>query len=135
MKSLPESIEVAVSSEQKPGVGFLIKLRLGVIRKNSYSYILGPTNSEGKAWITKNELLREANRTVELALMDYVPLEHNYSGEVEVKVMTESGIRKAIEAFEIYAPLEYPEGYIEKLNQALNKSINIENLEIYVKQM
>lgn len=134
MKNLPSAIEVIVTSDQNPREGVLIKLMLGMIRKNSYSYILGPTNSEGKAQIQKCELLSQADKSLELALMDYLPLESGYTGEIEAKVMNKKDIDKAIEAYEIYGPCKYPERYIEILKHAITESMPTKEIKVEINQ-
>lgn len=135
MKSLPEKIEVETLYKQKPEKGLLVKLTLATDRKNNYSLILGPTDASGKASITKKELINNANEIFEIALMDYVSLEQSYTGKVKLEVMNKTDIESAINAYEIYGSENYPEDYIDMLNQALSNSINSIEIELHVTQI
>ena len=132
MNPIPLKIEVVALIEKKPAKGILVKLLLLTKNKNDYSFIIGPTNSDGKASIEYNEIIDEANKTLELALMDYVSLSENYTGEFKTEVMNKTDIESAINAYEIYGAENYPEQYINNLKLALSNKINISEVKLSV---
>ena len=134
MNKVPESIEVTVTSGQEPRKGLLVQLVLGMSGKNDYSFLLGPTNSEGKTQIQKSYLLCEADRCLRLALMDYLPIESGYSGKIKAKVMDGADIKRAIEALDLYSPTESSEGRQEMLKNALAVADSLNGVVVEIKQ-
>ena len=123
------------SYKQEPEKGLLVKLTLVTDRKNNYSLIIGATDVFGKASITKEEIINNANETLELALMDYVSLEQSFTGEIQTAIMNKTDIESAIKAYETYGSENYPEGYINNLKQALSNLIGAREVELHVAQI
>ena len=134
LKSIPEAIEILALHEHKPVVDLLVMLRLSTNHKNNYSLILAPTDSSGRSSISKEDLINDAIKTADLALMDYVPLEESYTGEIQAKVMTKTDVEHAIKAYEIYGADHYPNDYINILNRMLLSTIDIKDVELLVTQ-
>ncbi len=134
MSIVPELIEIIVTSNDQPRSDLLVKLVLGMDRKNNYSYILGPTNSEGKTWISKSDLLNQSERCMKIALTDYVSIESGFSGEIYAIVMNKSDLKRAIEAIKLFGPEEYPAGHQEKLEKALTSVQNLDGVAVEIKQ-
>jgi len=88
--------------------------------KNSYTFIIGPTNIEGEAVLSKASIIMEAEEQRGLALMDYRPIENEFSGGISIRIMTEEDIRNALAAFKQFKEYsKYPEGYQQMLEAAL----------------
>jgi len=66
--------------------------------------------------------------------MDYVSLEENYSGKIKAEIMTETHIRRAIDACETYGTAMYPSEYRDTLQTALRNSNGIDGCEIQIIQ-
>ena len=129
---LPASIKISAKRKNESIGEALIHLTLCTNSKNNYSFIIGPTDSEGEVSISKNEIINRANNTLKLAIMDYDILEENFTGEIKAKTMNKTDIGNAFAAYEIYGKDNYPKNYIVKLNNALAASTELEDIELYV---
>ena len=129
---LPNSIKVSAKRKNEAIGEVLINITLYTNIKNNYSFIIGPTDSEGEASITKNEIINSANKTLELEIMDYSTLEEHFTGEIKAKIMNKTDIINAIEAYKIYGEDNYPKNYIINLNNALQKPTELQNIELNV---
>ena len=129
---LPEIIKACAKRNNESISEALIRLTLFTNSKNNYSFIIGPTDSKGEASITKNEIITSANRTLELAIMDYSIIEEHFTGEIKEKILTKADILYAIEVYEMYGEDNYPKNHIVKLNNALQASTEFKDIELNV---
>ena len=132
---LPDKIQCQVTVYNKPKEGILLKATFGVISKNSYSFIFGPTDKHGLASLHKSTVVHEAGKQLELAFMDYHPIESAFSGEISVHPMSEDDIKRALEGAKIFRDVfPFKEGYELMLQTALKKPL-LRNLAIDIKRI
>jgi hypothetical protein len=79
---LPQKIKCSVSADGVGIKGILIEARFGVSCKNVYTMIIGPTGNEGFAEITRHQIIEDANKQLDLALMDYQAIGDVFTGVV-----------------------------------------------------
>lgn len=102
-----------------------------VVRKNSYSFLFGPTGADGTASLDESTIMAEAEAQLGMAVMDYSPLVGAFSGKIAVKVMSQPDIRKAIDAFNLFQKhIDYPHGYRNMLESALHTPLLAESAAI-----
>lgn len=136
MTQIPDYITCQASLDGQPAEGILISARFGVTHKNAYFFLLGPTSNEGIAVLSKDEIIKKAKKELELAIMDYVPLESAFNGDITLKPMSREDIEKAIDAYNIYK--EYAactKGYRQSLQQALENNVLSKIESVVVKEL
>jgi hypothetical protein len=132
-KPLPDAIYCTVTLSSLPVPEMLIKATFETTYKNDYSFILVPTDNEGRTTLLKSQIISEASQQLRLAIMDYGPIEGCFSGIVGLRIMDEQDIRKALEAYDIFkSNFNFPADYQEALQKSIIKvqKINMEMLTI-----
>ena len=100
--SLPAKIECQVLLKGEPFQGALLVAVFSTKTKNPYSILIGPTNAEGSSIITRPAILEQAARHMDVALMDYDPIEGVFAGTIRIAVMDHADIEKALKAYQIF---------------------------------
>ena len=130
MNLLPEKIEVICSSDCTPTEGILLGLTMRTSQKNDYNFVFGPTDPTGKVVISKDEIVQQATKQLDLSLMDYFPIEDVYTGNFEINALSKAKLKSAIEAVNLFGRKNYPEGYLEKLQNAFALNVDVTNINI-----
>jgi hypothetical protein len=116
--SLPDRIHIEVSSRKQPLAGLLILTRIVMEEQNDYFGIFGPTDDLGFLTITRHELLGAAAITRDFYAAEYADPLTAFAGLVEVRVLDEAGIERALEAHDELKAYPYAEGYYAMLTSA-----------------
>lgn len=116
--TLPDRIHIEVQSGGKPLEGLLILTRMIMREKNDFFAIFGPTNDLGFLTIEKAELLREAEKSRQFYLMDFADPITAFDGLIEVRVLDEDGLERALEAHDELTQYPYVEGHRARLRAA-----------------
>lgn len=116
--SLPDRIHIEVTSRQQPLAGLLVLTRIVMEEQNDYFGIFGPTDDLGFLTITRNELLGVAAVTRDFYTAEYADPLTAFAGLVEVRVLDEPGIERALEAHDELTQYPYAEGYHARLTTA-----------------
>jgi hypothetical protein len=116
--SLPDRIHIEVSSRKQPIGGLLILTRIVMDEQNDYFGIFGPTDDLGFLTITKDELLGAAAVTRDFYAGEYADPTTAFAGLVEVRVLDEPGVERALEAHDELTHYPYSEGYHALLTTA-----------------
>lgn len=133
MNQIPERLILQATLNGDPVEGVMLRAGFGVTSKNSYSFYFGPTNHDGCAVLTRDEIIEQATNEMKFALMDYNPIEGVFDGNICYKALNLDDIERAISAydrFHEYTP--YPHGYREKMEQALSNSMTEKTSDIKV---
>jgi hypothetical protein len=124
MIALPEELRCRASIRGEPLAGIPLFATFGVVAKNSYSFIFGPTDFRGIAALAKADILSLAQEQADFALMDYHPLEFAFSGGISLRAVSHENARRALEAFSRFqAFVGYPKGYEEMLQSAIRNPV------------
>lgn len=113
--TLPDRIHIEVSSREQPLGGLLVLTRIVMREKNDYFGIFGPTNDLGFLTVHREELLRDANATRAFLPEEFADVAMEFSGLIEVRVLDEPGIERAIEAGEALPDFPYAPGHMQRL--------------------
>lgn len=117
---LPRKIICAVSSNGVDVKDIMIKAEFRVSFKNSYFLTIGPTDKEGNAKISSQEILEQAKQQQDFAIMDYMPIEDVFAGSVAIKIMDEKELEKAVNSFELFKDYySFKSNYKENFDQAI----------------
>jgi hypothetical protein len=123
MIPIPCKVQFVASHMGQPIQGVLLLAAFGVRARNTYRVVIGPTDENGVATVTRDEICHEAKALMQMAMMDYEPLEQTFSGQIGIEVMCRDHIERALEAFSIYKThCQFPIGYEGKLLNALRHS-------------
>ena len=113
--TLPDRIHIEVLSREQPLAGLLVLTRIVMREKNDYFGIFGPTNDVGFLTVHRDELLRDARATQSFLPEEFADVLTEFSGLVEVRVLDETGIDRAIEAGEALPDYPYAPGHMQRL--------------------
>jgi hypothetical protein len=118
MPRLPDVVEVTVTASGQPVGGLMVRVGIGVTKKNGFRSFHGPSTPDGRILVTRDALLREAERTLSLGLMDHGNPEADGSGELFVIPADRDDIARALEGYERTRKFTgFPPGYSEALAQ------------------
>lgn len=124
---LPERVRATVTCEGRPVPGTFVIFRIATSRKNDFANAFGPSDATGNIVVTRTQLLREAERDREFAIMDFGHPELDYAGHIEVTPMNREALVRALDAYhQFQAFTEYPPLYAERLQKA---RLTLEELE------
>ena len=118
MSHLPEAIHVRVLSRDKPLSSMLVLTRIVMHELNDYWGIFGPTDHDGRVEITRDELIHGAARTKDFYVDEFADLETSMAGLIEVRILDEDGITRALGAADALDEYPYDPGYREMLINA-----------------
>lgn len=117
---LPKKLDCVVVVNGNPVMGLMLRAELRTTRKNPYTIIFGPTNRDGHASLDRATIIRQADSQLNLALMDFDPLEKAFSGVVRVTVMREGDVQNALQAYQLFkGAVNFTDHYEDKLKAAL----------------
>jgi len=136
MTDIPEILNCRAYLNGSPVSGLMLQVNIGMSRKNSYSFIFGPTDSKGYAALERSRILKEAKAQLEVSLMDFDPIEEGFNGEIKVIAMSKNDIRRALNAFQLYdSVIEYSKYYKQNLEKAMasSKSKDARKIEVEIK--
>jgi hypothetical protein len=116
---LPECLHATVSSSGRPVSGLFVRVRIATSRKNDFANGFGPSDAAGNISVTREDLLREAERDRNLFIMDYGHPEHDYAGCIDVTPMNREALIRALDAYhQFQVASEFPPLYPEHLQEA-----------------
>ena len=136
MLRIPEILICEAYLNDAPVSGVMLQANFGMTRKNSYSFIFGPADSKGHTELDRSKVLSEAKAQLELAIIDFDPIEEGFNGNISVDAMSENDLRRALDAFQLFkSVVEYPEKCKENLEKALeySNSRNADEIKTKVK--
>jgi len=116
--TFPDRIHVEVLSRQKPLPGMLVLTRIVMREQNDYFGIFGPTDELGFLTITQGELLQAATATRQFYRDEFADPLTAFAGLIEVRVLDEAGIERALEAHAALKDYPYVEGHLARLKSA-----------------
>jgi len=116
---LPDELSITCTLQGKPVSGILVSVTARMQRKNHFDLVVGPTDIRGQITCTRNNILEQAESSRNLFLMDYADPVDNFSGEIEVSPMSRHDIKRALDAYNMFADAtKYPEKWKETLESA-----------------
>ena len=118
MSHLPDAIHVRVSANNAPLGSLLVLTRIVMHELNDYWGVFGPTGADGSLTITRADLLQSAQRTRGYYQEEFADLETNLAGLIEVRIMDEPAIDRALEAATELPEFPYPANYADTLRSA-----------------
>ena len=106
----------------RPFEGAWVTASLGMSIRNAFHSVHGPANGQGLVRVTGEELLREAIRTRNAALMDYGDPQIDWTGELSFAPFGLESASGALKAYEIFRDhVAFPEGYREQLGALIDR--------------
>lgn len=116
---LPELVRATVTCNGRPIPGIFVRVRIATLRKNDFANAFGPSDATGTIVVTRSEILREAERDRQCAIMDFGHPELDYAGVIDVAPMNRDALGRAVEAYhQFQAYTQYPPLYAERLQEA-----------------
>ncbi len=126
-RTLPENLVCTVTIDGNPVEGIAIRAILEADFKNSYGSIFGPTDKDGRAQLSQQDILRDATENLKMGLMDFGPIEKCFTGRVFLHVMNTKDLEGAMGAYIQFKKfVEYPPDYQQLLQNSIDTSKKIE---------
>jgi len=98
--------------------GMFAFLKFVMARKNSFDLLFGPSDAEGGIEVTRDQVLNEARKSMELFAMDYMDIESYWTGKLQVTPMNREAVTRALSAYRLFRRYEYPPDYEKNLQAA-----------------
>ena len=98
--------------------GMFAFLKFVMARKNSFDLLFGPSDARGEIEVTRDRVLNEARKSMELFVMDYVDIESHWTGKLQVTPMNRQATTRALSAYRLFRRYEYPPDYEKNLQAA-----------------
>ena len=121
-----------VSSRQLPLASLVVLTRIVMHELNDYWGIFGMTDESGELTITREQLTQTAATTRDYNYEEYADLETHMAGLIEVRVLDEAGINRALEAAEELSDYPYSPGHREMLGRGRDALIRMGRLLLEV---
>jgi hypothetical protein len=115
---LPDVIRVRASSRSEPLASLLVLTRIVMHELNDYWGVFGPTNADGSLEISRAELEQNAHVTRDYYPEEFAHLETHMAGLIEVRIMDEAALDRALEAVAELPEYPYPVNYVARLQAA-----------------
>src|SRR5256885_16029880 len=96
---IPDRLTAVVLADGKAEQGILVMLSLEMSKKNSFNFIFGPSDRHGKIQVSKKDLEKEVERSLNVFPTDYEDLSC-FQGMVIVQAMSLDQIQSAIAAYD-----------------------------------
>jgi len=121
LRQAPEQLVFELSTTvHLPITGVFISLLAKTDYKNSFSFLFGPSDREGKIAISWEEIVKRANETAQFWIMDYGSFEKTFIGELEVGFADEGRLKRALKAYSDYnGAFSFPPGYEVNVRRAM----------------
>jgi hypothetical protein len=88
-----------IGDEALPGAWVTITLPMK--RKNDFHLLVGSADDGGEVEVSREEVLRDVQKTTELSLMDYADLSH-WDGSMIFRVLDRDGVKRLLSARKIW---------------------------------
>ena len=133
-KTLPKRIDFSITLNTFALDNVLLKLVIGTIKKNNYTFFTNLSNHYGVITVTDNEIIKQIDSETNYAIMDYCGITNNFDGSIIACIPNKNEIDNALYAYEQFKKyIKYPEKYVENLlilkNTIESKDINTVNIE------
>jgi hypothetical protein len=116
---VPDRINITIEVGGQPTVGMLVILKFLTARKNPYELAFGPSNERGTIEVSRDQILSEARKVVDVFPTDYWNIEVDSTGLLRVTPMNRESLDRALSAFRLYrGGYDYGTGYQESLRAA-----------------
>jgi hypothetical protein len=130
---LPERLDCVLTYHGKPIADLMLWAEFRTLRKNPYTIVYGPTDQQGRATLSYEDIKRQADSQQDLALMDFDPIERAFSGTITVKLMTYDDVQNAIRAYDMFKSVGwYPAHYREFLEAAKGVLRSIDSGAVHI---
>jgi len=115
---IPAKIRLAIAAGERHIPGIFVMLRFVMARKNHFDLLFGPKDSRGEIEITREQVLEEAHKSMELFLMDYADIDNFWTGRLEVTPLNRDAVERALSAYRLFRNYKYAPEYEENLRAA-----------------
>jgi hypothetical protein len=116
---VPQKMVITIKIGGQQTAGMLVMLKFLTVRKNPYNLVFGPSDEKGRVVVTREQVIAEARKSMELFLMDYGEIEAEWTGKLQVTPMNRESIGRALSALRLFRRVhEYLPAYEESLGAA-----------------
>jgi hypothetical protein len=131
MPRLPDVLRVVLTVAGRPISGLLVRVAIAPTRKNAFVSYHGPSDETGTVIVTRNDILRKAEQTLSLGLMDYGGPESDAAGSLHVAPLDRQAIAKALVGYEQYKRYTvFDTGYRDHLVKADQVLVGLANARV-----
>ena len=115
---VPDKMEIIIEVGDQPMAGMFAIVKFLAARKNPYELVFGPSNDLGKIEVSRDHILSDARKVVDLFPMDYWNIEVDWTGALRVTPMNRESLARALSATRLFRSYDYGPGYEESLMAA-----------------
>lgn len=115
---IPDRLNITIFVGAIPVAKMLVMINFVACQKNAHNLGFGPSDINGKIYVTREQILAEARKNRELFLMDYAAIETAWTGTLIITPMNREAIRRARSAVQLFGSRQYAYNHEEILSAA-----------------
>jgi hypothetical protein len=115
---VPDKMEITIEVGGQPTEVMFVRLKFLTARRNPYELAFGPSDEQGKIEVSRDQILSEARKEMELLLMDYWNIEVDWTGALRTTPMNRESLARARSATRVFRCYDYGPGYEGSLRAA-----------------
>ncbi len=96
----------------------LVLLKFLASKRNPFDFVFGPSDAQGKIEVSRDQILSEARKTIDLFPMDHWNIEVDWTGVLRATPMNRESLGRALSAVRLFGSHNYASGYEESLRAA-----------------
>jgi len=127
---IPARIKIAITAGERHVQGMFVMLTFAMARKNPFNLLFVPSDRGGGIEVTRDQILEEAHKSMDLFLMDYADIESYWTGKIKVTPMNREAVERALSAYRLFRKCKYPPGYEENLRTAHAALVQFREMEL-----
>jgi len=117
-----DEVIVGCLLDGRPFEGAWVMASLGMTSRNAFHSVYGPADDHGIVRVTGDELLQQAIRTWNAALMDYRDPQVDWTGELSFAPFGWESASRALKAYEMFRDhVAFPQGYRDQLGVLIDR--------------
>lgn len=115
---LPQALSILCRADGTLQADLVVAVTLQTTAKNDFNLIAGPSDANGKIYLTQGEMKSEVQRSADAFPADYAGLSA-FSGVIVVSPLDHVHLEAALDAYDLYqAAIPYTADYRTKLEKA-----------------
>jgi hypothetical protein len=111
-------IETIIEVGGLPTAGMFVMLKFQTGKKNPFNLLFGPSDEQGKIEVSRDNILSEARKEIDLFPMDHWNMEVDWTGALRVTPTNRESLARALCATRLFRSYDYGRGYEESLSAA-----------------
>lgn len=115
---MPDKLQITTGVGGRPAPGMLVLFKFLALKKSPFDFVFDPSDAQGKIEVSRDQILLEARKTIDLFPMDHWNIEADWNGVLRVTPMNREALARALSAIRLFRSYDSPPGYEEALRTA-----------------